>query len=335
MKAKNEKAKGLMTLVLAASLLAGCGSTSGTDGKTALKDVKVTETSGEVQTPEESEESSSEESASESTSSETAAEETASSEAAVKPEGKYSATQECFDKITDDEMKEIIHSRPSYYDPLMTLTRGTEFIPDLYCVETETESYIMIAPPHVLNEKALKAWAVDGGAAEYYGQTLEIESEDDVCLILKDPEPEEPVNDLVRYRAQYGGRIIVPKNFRKSEDKSGHEEYTYVGEHSEQAVKDSFDFILSNYSSAVIPSTNLIMLARNVYTDAETGDICYDLLAENYFFNTCGGKERTEFYVLMLDNIRIDSDKINVEEKALRHISDPELTDEEVCNMAK
>lgn len=329
MKAKNEKAKGLMTLVLAASLLAGCGSTSGTDVKTALEDVKVTETSGEVQTPEESEESSSEESDSESTSSETA-----SSEAAVKPEGKYSATQECFDRITDDEMKEIIHSRTSD-DPIMTLPRGEEFIPDLYCVKTETESYIKIAPPHVLNEKALKAWAVDGGAAEYYGQTLEIESEDDVCLILKDPEPEEPVNDLIRHRAQYGGRIIVPKNFRMSEDKSGHEEFTYVGEHSEQAVKDSFDFILDEFSGYVIPSTNLIMLARNVYTDAETGDICYDLLAENYFFNTCGGKERTEFYVLMLDKIRIDSDKINVEEKALRHISDPELTDEEVCNMAK
>ena len=310
MKAKNEKAKGLMTLVLAASLLAGCGSTSGTDVKTALEDVKVTETSGEVQTPEES-------------SSETASSEAAAEEAAVKPEGKYSATQECFDRITDDEMKEIIHSRTSD-DPLMTLTRGTEFIPDLYCVTPDTEAYVNIAPPHVLNEKALKAWAVDGGAAEYYGQTLEIESEDDVCLILKDPEPEEPVNDLVRHRAQYGGRIILPKNFRMSEDKSGHEEYTYVGEHSEQAVKDNFDFILSSYSTALISNTRLTPLARNVYTDAETGDICYDVLAEDFFINTCGGKKLTRFYVLMLDNIRIDSDKINVEEKASRHISDPD-----------
>ncbi|MBP3271380.1 MAG: hypothetical protein J6M17_04020 [Ruminococcus sp.] len=335
MKAKNEKAKGLMTLVLAASLLAGCGSTSGTDGKTALKDVKVTETSGEVQTPEESEESSSEESSSESTSSETASSEAAAEEAAVKPEGKYSATQECFDKITDDEMKEIIHSRPSYYDPLMTLTRGTEFIPDLYCVTPDTEAYVNIAPPEVTDKAGLIEWAAE--FEELEGQELEIEYEDDVCLVLKDPEPEEPVSDLIRHRAKYGGRIIVPKNFRKSDDKSGHEEYTYVGEHSEQAVKDNFDLILNEFSGYVIPSTNLIMLARNVYTDAETGDICYDMLAEDFAIGLYGPDDHNEYFKLLLGTVRIadGSDRIDYTETASRNLGYPELTDEEVCNMAK
>ena len=330
MKAKNEKAKGLMTLVLAASLLAGCGSTSGTDGKTALEGVKVTETSGEVQTPEESEESSSEESASESASSETA-----SSEAAVKPEGKYSATQECFDKITDDEMKEIIHSRPSYYDPLMTLTRGTEFIPDLYCVTPETEAYVNIAPPEVTDKAGLIEWAAEFEGLE--GQELEIEYEDDVCLVLKDPEPEEPVSDLIRHRAKYGGRIILPKNFRMSRDERKHEEYTYVGEHSEQAVKDNFDLILSSYSTALISNTRLTPLARNVYTDAETGDICYDMLAENFAIGIYGPDDHNEYFKLLLGTVRIadGSDRIDYTETASRNLGYPEFTDEEVCNMAK
>jgi hypothetical protein len=83
--------------------------------------------------------------------------------------------------------------------------------------------------------------------------------------------------------------------------------------------------MLGEFSGYVIPNTNLIMLARNVYTDAETGDICYDVLGEDLKLTMWHMDETLKTYRLTLNSIRISegSDSINAEEKASREFTDP------------
>ena len=233
----------------------------------------------------------------------------------------YTATQECFDSISDLRMKIIGYN---------TSHAGIRhYVDGLYTAPAETgygETYAVIAPDDILTEDDLHTWAAGEDICEYSGQKLMTEYEDDVVMVLYDPNAEEPdrSHKAVAFRARYGGRIIVPKNFRQNAD-GDKRVCTYVGEHTEEAVNRNFDFMLGEFSGYVIPNTNLIMLARNVYTDAETGDICYDVLGEDLKLTMWHMNETLKTYRLTLNSIRISdgSDSINAEEKASREFTDP------------